>query len=240
MKICPVNENSIIIYFSDAISVETADKIGRVLPVIQQELGQYLIDIVPSYTSILISFDLMAIEFRKFEQALSTLLKNAEYAQTHQAETPLIELPVYYDPEVSLDADEISSHTGLSFDEIVRIHSSTHYRVYAIGFAPGFAYLGNTDERIAIPRKKTPRLKIPACSVALAERQTAIYPKESPGGWQIIGRSPINPIDYQRENLTLFEMGARVKFNPISKATFLEMGGVISPEEEQLSLQGAA
>lgn len=243
MKICPVNENSIIIYFSDVVSVETADKIGRVLPDIQRELGHYLIDIVPSYTSILISFDLMAIEFRAFEQELRTILENAEFAQADLAEAPLIELPVYYGPEVSLDAEEICAHTGMSFEEVVSIHSSTLYRVYAIGFAPGFAYLGNTDKRIAIPRKKTPRLKIPACSVALAERQTAIYPKESPGGWQIIGRSPINPIDYQRENLTLFEMGARVKFNPISKTTFLDMGGVLSsekgPEEERSSLLGA-
>ena len=240
MRICPVNENSLIIYFADAISPETADKIGRVLPAIQRELGQYIVDIVPSYTSILISFDLMEIEFKHFEQALQSILDNAEFAETGQAETPLIELPVYYGSEVSLDADEISAHTGLSFEEVIRIHSSTLYRVYAIGFAPGFAYLGNTDERIAISRKKTPRLKIPARSVALAERQTAVYPKESPGGWQVIGRCPVDPIDYQRENLTLFEMGAKVKFNPISKETFLDMGGVISPEEELSSLPGAA
>ena len=244
MKICPVNENSVIIYFADIISPETADKIGRVLSVIKIELGEYLVDIVPSYTSILVSFDLMAIELREFEQKLQVILKNADNAQSGQQETPLIELPVYYGPEVSLDAEEISNHTGLSFEEVVKIHSSTFYRVYAIGFAPGFAYLGNTDQRIAIPRKTTPRLRIPACSVALAERQTAIYPKASPGGWQVIGRCPIDPIDYQRENLTLFEMGAKVKFNPISKATFLEMGGVLSsetgPEEGQPSLQGAA
>lgn len=240
MKICPVNENSIIIYFADIISTETADEIGRVLPLIQAELGEYLVDIVPSYTSVLVSFDLMAIEFRKFEKKLQSVLNNAESARSNQQEVPLIELPVYYGPEVSLDAEEISIHTGLSFEEVVNIHSSTLYRVYAIGFAPGFAYLGNTDKRIAISRKTTPRMKIPACSVALAERQTAIYPKESPGGWQVIGRCPIDPIDYQRENLTLFEMGAKVKFNPVSKAAFLEMGGVITPEEEQLALRGAA
>ena len=108
---------------------------------------------------------------------------------------------------------------------------STKYRVYAIGFAPGFAYLGNTDKRIEIPRKQTPRLRVPAGSLAIADRQTAIYPKQSPGGWQIIGRTPISLIDFQRENLTVFEMGAQVSFTPIDKATFLDTGGVLLPEE---------
>ncbi|WP_263080984.1 5-oxoprolinase subunit PxpB [Endozoicomonas sp. Mp262] len=236
MKICRVNENSLIIYFADTVSEETADRIRRLLPLIKHKLGQYLIDVIPSYTSLFISFDLLAMEFSLFEQELWALLENIKEIQTDQTEAPLIELAVYYGPEVALDAGEISDHTGLSFEEVVSIHASTLYRVYAIGFAPGFAYLGNTDQRIAIPRKQTPRLKIPACSVAVAEQQTAIYPNESPGGWQIIGRAPVNPIDYQRENLTLFEVGAKVKFNRISKATFLDMGGVISPEEERLFL----
>ena len=120
---------------------------------------------------------------------------------------------------------------ALPIYDVVNIHVSATYRVYAIGFAPGFAYLGNTDKRIEIPRKQTPRLKVPAGSLAIADRQTAIYPKQSPGGWQIIGRTPISLIDYQRENLTVFEMGAQVSFTPIDRATFLDMGGVLLPEE---------
>ena len=132
---------------------------------------------------------------------------------------------------MALDADEICEHTGLTFEEVINIHASTTYRVYAIGFAPGFAYLGNTDSRIEIPRKQTPRLKVPPGSLAIADRQTAIYPKQSPGGWQIIGRTPVSLIDFERENLTVFEMGAQVTFTRIDKATFLKMGGVLLPEE---------
>ncbi|PSW11399.1 allophanate hydrolase subunit 1 [Photobacterium sanctipauli] len=230
MRISSVNENTIMVYFSDTVSPATAEQIASALPVIQSQLGQYVVDIVPSYTSILISFDLVEIGLREFtkclQQALVQCSKNAAGAKAKS-----IELPVYYGPEVALDADEICAHTGLTFEEVIQIHASTRYRVYAIGFAPGFAYLGNTDPRIEIPRKQTPRLKVPAGSLALADRQTAIYPKQSPGGWQVIGRTPISLIDFERENLTLFEMGAEVAFTPIDKATFLDMGGVLLPEE---------
>ncbi|MCW7555862.1 allophanate hydrolase subunit 1 [Endozoicomonas gorgoniicola] len=234
MKICPVNENSVIIYFAGTHNAkptpEIADEIARSLSIIQQEMSACIIDVVPSYTSVFISFDLMTIGHQSFVQRLQYVLDHCRSRQAEEAELPLIELPVYYGPEVALDAKVITDHTGLSFEEVINIHASTLYRVYAIGFAPGFAYLGNTDQRIAVPRKKTPRLRVPTCSVALAERQTAIYPRESPGGWQIIGRSPVSPIDYQRKNLSLFEVGAKVKFTPVSKAAFLDMGGAIFPE----------
>ncbi|MDV5169753.1 5-oxoprolinase subunit PxpB [Photobacterium rosenbergii] len=230
MRMLPVNENTIIVYFSDTVSPATADRVAAALPVIQSHLGQYVVDIVPSYTSILISFDLVTIGLRNFSLQLQRVLAECDNSISNR-QVKTIELPVYYGPEVALDADEICAHTGLTFDEVIQIHVATTYRVYAIGFAPGFAYLGNTDKRIEIPRKQTPRLKVPTGSLALADRQTAIYPKQSPGGWQVIGRTPISLIDFERDNLTLFEMGAQVSFTPIDKATFLDMGGVLLPEE---------
>jgi inhibitor of KinA len=110
---------------------------------------------------------------------------------------------------------------------VIALHSSIIYDVYAIGFAPGFAYLGNVDKRIAMPRKETPRQKIFKGSVGIADQQTAIYPSDSPGGWQIIGRTPISLIDYNDDKLTKFETGDKVKFNPISRADFIDMGGVL-------------
>lgn len=230
MRMSPVNENTVMVYFSDAVSPATAEQIAAALPVIQTHLGRYVVDIVPSYTSILISFDLVAIGLREFSQRLQWVLAQCNHAAS-SGQVKTIELPVYYGPEVALDAEEICAHTGLTFEEVIQIHASTTYRVYAIGFAPGFAYLGNTDQRIEIPRKQTPRSKVPTGSLALADRQTAIYPKQSPGGWQVIGRTPVNLIDFERENLTVFEMGAQVSFIPVDKATFLDMGGVLLPEE---------
>ncbi|ODQ01313.1 5-oxoprolinase subunit PxpB [Salinivibrio sp. SS2] len=241
MTIMPVNENSLMVYFANQASPETADRIAAVLPILHAELEQYLVDLIPSYTSILVTFDLMAIGQRDFTALIKKALSIAEQQYIETNASPMIELPVYYGPEVSLDADTLCRHTELDFDQIISIHASTIYRVYAIGFAPGFAYLGNTDSRIHIPRKQTPRAQVPKGSLALADQQTAIYPKVSPGGWQIIGRTPIDLIDYQRENLTVFEMGAKVKFTPINRDEFLVLGGRIAEEEyRRAELRAAA
>lgn len=236
MKISAVSEASVLVVFSDMVSPDTADIIAQSVAMIEQESDLFVIDMVPSYTSILITYDLTRIELRSFMSRLNRCLQKSNECGQLSSSSVVIELPVYYGKEVSLDAEEISRHTGLSFDEIVSIHSSQEYRVYAIGFAPGFAYLGNTDPRIHIPRKSTPRLSVPAGSLAIAEQQTAIYPKSSPGGWQVIGRTPINLIDFNRENLTVFEMGAKVIFKPISREEYIAMGGEIS---EALLEEGA-
>lgn len=225
MKISAVNESTVLVVFSDTVSPETADIIAQSVAMINQESDLFVIDMVPSYTSILITYDLTRIELRSFMSRLHHCLHQDNNSGQLLLSSVVIELPVYYGPEVSLDAEDISRHTGLSFDEVVSIHSSQEYRVYAIGFAPGFAYLGNTDSRIHIPRKSTPRLSVPAGSLAIAEQQTAIYPKSSPGGWQVIGRTPVNLIDFNRDNLTVFEMGAKVTFRPISREEYLTMGG---------------
>ncbi|USD61676.1 5-oxoprolinase subunit PxpB [Vibrio sp. SCSIO 43140] len=232
MTINPVNENTVIIYLADEVTPDVARRVASVIPQIKQSLGQNLVDIVPSYTSVLVSFDLKGMGLREALQLLQSSISTCE-GETESSSVKTIELPVYYGEEVGLDLHDICEHTGLSIEEVVQIHSTTSYQVYAIGFAPGFAYLGNTDPRLEIPRKQTPRLKVPKGSLAIADRQTAIYPKQSPGGWQIIGRTPIDLIDFERENLTMFEMGAQVSFKPITREQFLEMGGDLEDQEAQ-------
>ena len=134
-------------------------------------------------------------------------------------------MPVYYGPEVGLDLDEVCDYSGLSRDEVVRIHSEQTYRVYAIGFSPGFAYLGITDQRIALPRKATPRQKVPTGSVGIAGSQTAIYPSATPGGWQIVGRTPQKMIDWDSDSLALVAVGDKVRFRSIDRQQYLELGG---------------
>ncbi|MGN2917290.1 5-oxoprolinase subunit PxpB [Aliivibrio fischeri] len=234
MKISAVNESTLLLTFADKVSPEVADMIAESVTLFTRELGSLIVDIVPSYTSILITYDTSSVDLRRFMMQLRQCLPSDLQKIQSSKSTVEIELPVYYGKEVSLDANEICEHTGLSFEEVVSIHSSQTYRVYAIGFAPGFAYLGNTDSRIHVPRKSTPRLMVPAGSLAIAEQQTAIYPKSSPGGWQIIGRTPVNLIDFNRKNLTLFEMGAKVTFVSISRETYIEMGGELPCESESV------
>jgi KipI family sensor histidine kinase inhibitor len=132
---------------------------------------------------------------------------------------------VYYAADVGEDLESLAQHAGLSTAEVIDLHSSTEYRVYAIGFAPGFAYLGQVDERIAAPRLTTPRLKVPRGAVAIADRQTAVYPAVSPGGWNLIGRCPVRMFDPDAEPTMPVTVGDRVRFEPVSRERFLALGG---------------
>jgi len=231
VKISPVNENSVIVYFSDQVSLETADKVSFAYQLLKVKLKDVLIDIIPSYTSILLSCDLHKIGLRWFINELQQSLINMDYKPSAPDMAHRISLPVYYGEEVAWDHQVISEHTQLPFSEVVALHSAEIYRVFAIGFAPGFAYLGNTNPLISIPRKSSPRQNVPKGSVAIADQQSAIYPEQSPGGWQIIGRTPVNLFDINKPNLSKFEMGVEVKFEAIDLDTFLMMGGELDPRE---------
>ena len=134
-------------------------------------------------------------------------------------------LPVYYHPEAGEDLEALAERAGMSIDDVIALHSGGEYRVYAIGFAPGYAYLGEVDSRIAAPRLSTPRQKVPRGAVAIADRQTAVYPAPSPGGWNLIGRCPVRMFDPDRDPIMPVSVGDRVRFEPIDRARFLELGG---------------
>ena len=134
-------------------------------------------------------------------------------------------LPVWYGPESGPDLVELADSNGLSVDEVVQRHHTREYRVYAIGFAPGFAYLGEVDEVIARPRLTTPRQQVPTGSVGIADRQTAVYPAESPGGWNLIGRCPVRMFDPLAAVSMPVGVGDRIQFEPISRSEHLELGG---------------
>ena len=225
MNVNLVNENSVIIYFSDTVCIETADNIAHACHSLRSELSDTLLDIVPSYTSILLSCDLRKTGLLNFVAHIRSTLNQLEEGSGDQLERKQVVLPVYYGEEVALDHAEISAHLGLTFAEIINLHTAECYRVFAIGFAPGFAYLGKTPVQMTMPRKANPRLKVPKGSVAIADRQTAVYPRQSPGGWQVIGRTPLDLLDVSQSSLSKFAMGDEVRFEAIDRQTFLTMGG---------------
>jgi len=145
----------------------------------------------------------------------------------------VITIPVYYSTQSGLDLQRLSDEKRLSIDEIIRIdeiihlHSFKTYLVYAVGFMPGFAYLARVDDKIATPRLKHPRKMIPKGSVGIADYQTAVYPRISPGGWNIIGRTPKELFNINSKDLSPFEIGFKVKFKPITKKEYLKLGGKI-------------
>ena len=136
-----------------------------------------------------------------------------------------VALPVFYSPEVGPDLLSLAKAKDLSPDDVIRLHHEHEYRVYAIGFAPGFAYLGQVNEQLATARLATPRAKVPRGAVGIADQQTAVYPSESPGGWNLIGRCPIRMFDPNVMDASKVNVGDRVRFEPIDRETFLEFGG---------------
>lgn len=225
MDIVRLSENTVIILFEQSISDDNFSKINRITYAIKNNLSDVIIDLIPSYASIHITFNLLKISGIEFKTALKKAIAQSDSIRLETHNEKIIEIPVYYGPEVALDLPYIAQRAALTEQEVIDIHSKKIYDVYAIGFAPGFAYLGNVDDRIACPRKETPREKVLQGSLGIAGQQTAIYPAESPGGWQIIGRTALQFIDYSREQLTPFSTGDKVKFIPISQTEFIAMGG---------------
>jgi len=225
MNIIRTSENTVLILFEQVINSANFLLINQQTQSIKRQMTEYIIDIIPSYASIHITFNIVQISGLDFTQKLNEVLQNPHISNEPNTNQTVIEIPAYYGEEVALDLPHVAEKVQLSDSDVVRIHSETIYDVYAIGFAPGFAYLGNVDKRIAVSRKETPRQKVARGSIAIADQQTAIYPSESPGGWQVIGRTPIHLIDYSSKTLTQFTTGNKVKFVAISKSEFIKMGG---------------
>lgn len=223
IKIEMVNEQACLLRFADHIDDTVADAIGLVTRQLRSLAG--IIDTIPSYTSLLVTFDVDQCNRVTICQQIQNLLNNLNMADIESRVSREVVIPVYYAEEVGPDLQEVANHCGMTVEEVIQLHSQTTYRAYAIGFTPGFAFLGNTPEALHVPRKNTPRLKVPTGSVAIAERQTAVYPGVSPGGWQILGRTATPLVDWQSDSLALIKVGDSVRFEPISRAEFLAQGG---------------
>jgi KipI family sensor histidine kinase inhibitor len=219
----PVAEDALMLYLGDTASPTTAMRVQACVACIEQSLGSELVDVVPSYASILILYDALATDHLSVTRRLRAALDDLPHDTATGGKT--VTLPVYYDVEVGIDLEELADRAGLSVNEVIDLHSATQYRVYAIGFAPGFAYLGQVDERIAAPRLATPRPRVPRGAVAIAERQTAVYPSESPGGWNLIGRCPVRMFDPDSRRGMPVAVGDTVRFEPVNRDRFLALGG---------------
>lgn len=204
-------------------------------------LGPQLRDLVPAYTTLMLVYDPVQIDHAGMVQQVNRVLAGLPAGALEGGRR--VEIPVYYAPEVGPDLERVARLHGLSVDEVIRRHTARDYQVFAIGFAPGFAYLGLVDETLATPRLATPRPRVPAGSVALADRQTAVYPLATPGGWNLLGRTPMamfspgaaapgatapGATDSGPFARCPVAAGDRVRFVAISRAEFLAAGGVLA------------
>lgn len=183
-----------------------------------------LVDLVPSYTTLLVVFDPLRLTSCEARQKLSDLLAKLKPAEAG-AGGKLHELATWYDPKIGPDLHRVADLSGLSVASVIDAHSSREYRVFALGFAPGFAFMGLLDASLTCPRLDTPRKKVPAGSVAIAGQQTAAYPVVTPGGWNLIGRTPAPLFDRNRDGFSLLRVGDRVRFVPVDQEQFESLGG---------------
>ncbi len=214
------NVDSFIIEFSSSINLEVSSKIKFYYDVIKNY--EEVIDTVPSYTTLLVTFDIFKTSKKHLEERINTIVYEK---QNKDKKINTIKIPVYYGSEVGFDLERIANFHKISVDEVINYHSSKPYTVFTIGFAPGFAYLGEVDKKIAMPRLEAPRKMIPKGSVAIADTQTAVYPQNSPGGWNIVGRTPFKMFDKSLANLSPVIMGDKIEFFSIEKDEYLALGG---------------
>ena len=216
-------QDAFIIYYGEQASPEVSSQIQTAVDNIRSQMAELIVDLVPSYASLLVIFNLDKTDPFAVRTALQQALSNL--AGNESTSGQLVTLPVYYSEESGPDLGVIAERGGISKDDVIKIHQQQEYRVYAIGFAPGFAYLGEVDERIAAPRLATPRQKVPRGAVAIADRQTAVYPTQSPGGWNLIGLCPTRMFNPESQPSMPVQVGDRIRFQAIDRDEFLKLGG---------------
>ena len=193
--------------------------------------GAALVDMVPSYTTLMVHYDLTALTPAQARELIDHALTDLQPQAQGSGQCHV--LPVWYDLSVGPELALLSQRSGLAVEEVIRRHSAHPYQVFALGFAPGFAFMGLVDEALATPRLNTPRKRVAAGSVGIAERQTAAYPVVSPGGWNLIGRTPAKLFDRERDGYSLMQPGDTVRFEPVGHAEFINLGGDDTPLEAQ-------
>jgi KipI family sensor histidine kinase inhibitor len=212
------SDHSLLVVFGEEISLEAHQQVRRLLRLLEAEPLAGVQNLHPAYASLLVSYDPRQVERALLEREVAARL--ASVAGVELPEPRLVDIPVCYGGELGPDLGEVASAAGLAPDDVVNEHAAGDYLVYFLGFSPGFPYLGGMSERIAAPRRATPRRRVPPGSVAIGGSQTGVYPLSSPGGWQLIGRTPLALFDPARRPASLLATGDRVRFVPVALPEF--------------------
>ena len=221
MRILTVGDCAISVEFGQEISLEINHKVMALKMVLEREPIRGIVELIPTYCSLLIQYDPMELRYGQLRDRLEALVTQLDEVEMQPKK--VVEIPVAYGGEYGPDLGEVARVHNISEEEVIKLHSEPEYPIYMLGFVAGFPYLGGINKAIATPRKKSPRLKIEAGSVGIAGEQTGIYSVESPGGWQIIGRTPLKLYDVNRNEPVLLKAGQYIKFKPITKEEFRAM-----------------
>jgi inhibitor of KinA len=209
-RVVPLGDSCLSVVFEEKIDPDVNRRAVALAAAIERQSRAGIRDVVPAYHTVAVYFDPLRVDRQELMRELGQ--KAESEGRSSGSDGALVEVPVHYGEDQWPDLSSVAAFAGCSEDEVVRIHTSRIYRVYMLGFLPGFAYLGSVDPRIAMPRLDTPRLRVPAGSVGIAGIQTGIYPCDTPGGWRIIGRTGVRTFDPAKSEPFLFEPGQRVQF----------------------------
>lgn len=208
--IVPLGDSSVLIQFGDEIDLTINRRVHALANLIITSPMQGVIEVVPAYATLLVHYDPLLLSFTQMKAYLNTQISQMEESESRKPRR--IEVPVRYGGEQGPDLESVASYCGRRVEDVIRIHSEKIYTVYMMGFTPGYPYMGKLDDRLSMPRLETPRTHVPAGTVAIAGSQTGIYSIESPGGWQLIGWTPLKLFDLGSESPFLFSPGDEVKF----------------------------
>lgn len=210
-----MGDRALLVELGDQISPSINEKVRELFLKLDRRAPEGVVELVPSYRSLMVVYDPLKINLDRLQAAIRELHQATDPSLVPDPKT--LSVPVVYGGEHGPDLEWVAAFHKISPEEVIRLHVETVYRVYMIGFTPGYPYLGELPEALATPRRETPRTVVPQGSVAIAQRQTGIYPVQSPGGWHILGWTPIRLFDASQWPPTPLEMGDRVRFFPIQK-----------------------
>jgi KipI family sensor histidine kinase inhibitor len=217
------SDQTLLLSVGYGITLENHQRVLKMLRLLQTEPIEGICNLHPAYCSVLIKFDPLRLDHTELQSRLMLYLARLEEAPVPEPQQ--VEIPVCYGGEFGPDLNDVAARHGMTPAQAIKLHSSAKYIVYFLGFAPGFAYLGGMPERLACPRLETPRAKVPPGSVGIGGNQTAVYPFATPGGWRLIGRTPVAMFRRDQDSMSLLQIGDHVRFRVISEDEFAEFGG---------------
>jgi KipI family sensor histidine kinase inhibitor len=232
-KYLPFGESALLLELGDTISLEVNRRVFALCEAITRTKIQGIEELVPTYRSLLVRYSPLKTTYKKLVRSIKALEKTLETLSVGTIGKKVI-IPVVYGGDYGPDIGDVAKYHGLKEEQVVTLHSEREYHVYMLGFVAGFPYLGEVAAEIATPRLETPRLKVPAGSVGIAEKQTGIYPCEAPGGWRIIGRTPIKLFNPHQQPPTLLNPDDTVKFRPVAEKEYKKLENATKKVEYKL------
>lgn len=214
----PQGDAAVQVVVGDRIAMEVHERVIQFARLLDKAANPGVVEWIPTYTTVTVIYRPDRLSYSEICTWLASLIENVELSDP--VEPNMVQIPVRYDEDCGPDLPFVAGHAGISVKEVIRRHCAPDYTVYMIGFVPGFPYLGGMDERLAAPRLASPRPSVPAGAVGIGGMQTGVYPLTTPGGWRIIGRTPLRLYDAQRERPSLLQAGDRVRFVPIDQSQY--------------------